>query len=113
VKPPGRDAIEHHRAVWNQPGEVDIPALRAPHRGLLVHHRDGLLCRVGDRAGEPPDQPVGAEPMVAVPVGGVDVGQPLAGSLDPVAHPVDLLEGERRVDQYRVVFAEYQGGGHR
>ena len=112
-EPPCRDGLEHDRAIGNQPGEVDVPALRAAYRGLPVHHRDGLLRRVRDRAGEPPDDSVGTEPVVAVPVGGVDVGQPPAGPFDPVAHPVDLVVGEWRVDQERVVFAEHQGGGHR
>ena len=70
-----------------------------------------LLGRVGGRAGEPPDDPVGAEPVVAVPVGGVDVGQPLAGPLDPVAHPVDLVVGEWRVDEDAVRFSRARVAG--
>ena len=58
-------------------------------------------------------QKVGAEPVIAVAVGGVDGGQVLAGALDPVADAVHLLVGERRVDQHGVAFAVDQRGGDR
>jgi hypothetical protein len=46
--------------------------------------------------------------VVAVPVGDVDVGQSLAGLLDPVADLLDLLAGERHVGQDGVVLVEDQ-----
>jgi len=92
-------------------GEVDIPHLGAALGGLLVHHRDRALGRVGDRTRKPLQQSVGAEPVIAVAVGGIDGGQAFAGAFDPVADALDLLVGERRVDQHRVVLAVDEGRG--
>jgi hypothetical protein len=41
--------------------------------------------------------------MVAVSVGGEDVGEVLVAGLHPVAHSVGLVAGERRIDQNGVV----------
>ena len=69
-------------------GEVDVPQLGAAHGALLMHHRDRAVGRVRDRVGKPLQQKVGAEPVIAVSMGGVDGGQVLAGALDPVADAV-------------------------
>ena len=97
----------------NLAGKVDVPHLGATLGGLFVHLRDGAFGGVRDNSGETLQQQVGAEPVIAVPVGGVDVGQLLAGVFDPVADALHLIAGERRVDQYGVAVAEDQRGGDR
>jgi len=42
---------------------------------------------------EPLGQHVGGEPVIAVAVGGEDVGESLASGLDPLADRVGLLSG--------------------
>jgi hypothetical protein len=79
----------------------------------LVHHRDRPVGGIRNGTREAPHQQVGAEPVIAVPVGGVDVGQSLAEAFDPVADARHLLAGERHVDQHGVVVAEEQRGGQR
>ena len=59
--------------------KIDVPHLGAARRGLLVHLGDGAFGGVRDDAREALQQQVGAEPVIAVPVGGVDVCQRLAG----------------------------------
>ena len=44
--------------------------------------------------------------MNSKPVGGVDVGEPPARVLYPVADPLHLFAGKGRVDQDRIAFAE-------
>src|SRR5260221_13296016 len=68
-----------------------------------MHDLDRALGGIDGDAGEARGQFPGAEPVVAVPVSGVDVGQPLAGPLDPVADALDLRKSEGRVDGGRPV----------
>jgi len=82
----------------NLTGEVDVPHLGSPRGGLLVHFRNRAFGGICYGAWETLQQLVGAEPMVAMPVSGIDVGQRLAGLLDPVANPLHLITGEGRVD---------------
>ena len=76
-----------------------------------MHHRDRAVGRIRDRVGKPLQQKVGAEPVVAVPVGGVHGDQVFAGGLDPVADAAHLLVSQGRVDQYRVALAVDERGG--
>ena len=107
------NGLINDRAGRNETGEVDIPQLGAALGALLVHHRDGAICRICDRAWKPLQQKVGAEPVVAVPVSGIDRGQAFAGTFDPVTDPADLLTGEGRVDQDSMAVAVDQRGSHR
>jgi hypothetical protein len=72
----------------------------------LVHHRDAAVGGVWDRSGETLQQQVGAEPVIAVPMRGVDIRQLLAGVFDPVADAFHLIAGEWRVNQHGVVFTD-------
>ena len=109
----GRDALVDNGTRGDLAGEVNVPHLGAALGGLFVHLRDGAFGRVRDNSGETLQQQVGAEPVIAVPVRRVDVGQLLTGALDPVADALYLIAGERRVDQYGVVVAEDERGGDR
>jgi hypothetical protein len=109
----GGDRLVNHRTLGNEPGKILVPQLGAALRGLYMHQPDRAFGGVGDRAGETAHQHVGTEPMVAVPVRGVDISQPLARPLDPVADPADLFAGIGRVDQHGIPLAEDQRGRER
>jgi hypothetical protein len=95
----GRNRLGEHRALRDLAREDPVKQLLAAGAGLPAHHLDRPLGRVDGDAGEAPGQLPGAEPVVAVPVGGVDAGQPPAGPLDPVTGGLDLRAGEGRVRQ--------------
>jgi hypothetical protein len=106
---PGRNRLGQHGRVADQAGEVLVPVVR-PRVGLLVHLADGAFGGVHGGAGETLQHLGGAEPVVAVPVGDVDEGQPLAGPFDPVAQRLGLGHRPRRVGQHRVALAADQRG---
>jgi hypothetical protein len=99
----GGNRLGEHRALRDLDREDPVKQLLAAWAGLLLHDLDRALGGVGGDAGEAPGQFPGAEPVVAVPVGGVDVGQPPTGPLDPVTDALDLRAGEGRVHQKGVV----------
>ncbi len=108
---PGIGSGQHGR-VTNQPGEILVPAVRAG-TGLLVHLADGAFGGIDRCAGETLEQPGGAEPVVAVSVGDVDVAEPLAGPYDPVAQRLGLGHCPRWIGQHSVAVAVDEGGRHR
>ena len=104
----GGNRLGEHRARRDLAREDPVEQLLAAWADLLAHDLDRGLGGVDGDAGEAAGQFAGAEPVVAVPVGGVDVGQPPAGPLDPVADGLDLRAGEGRVHQDGVVRSEDQ-----
>jgi hypothetical protein len=68
----GWDRLGEDRAVRDQAGKVFVPRLFPACGGLLAHQPDGALGRVDGGAGEAVQQLSGAEPVVTVPVGGIE-----------------------------------------
>ena len=58
-----------------------------------MHHRDRARGRIGDGVGKPLQQKIGAEPVVAVPVGDVNVAQASTEGADPVAYAIAYASG--------------------
>src|SRR6185295_20324067 len=73
LKPVARDRLVDHRAVGDKTGKIYVPQLFTAFAALRVHQPDRALSGVGDRARDALHQQVGAEPVIAVAVGGVDV----------------------------------------
>jgi hypothetical protein len=95
----GRARLGNHARVRNLTGEQLVPARLAWAGGRGVHESDRALGGVNRYAGEAFGQQRYAEPVIAVAMSDVDVGQPLAGAFDPVTDPLGLLDGERWVNQ--------------
>jgi hypothetical protein len=93
-------------------GQDAVPESRA-RPGGAVHLLDGGRRCHHLGAGEPFGDARSAEPVVAVRVGGEDVGQLPAAGPHPLRDDVRLGGGERWVDENRLVAAEDERRGDR